>query len=495
MLVGAVLVLFAAPPARGAAPVVSPEFPVTATDLRSPAANNSPVLVADPRDRRFVVAANRLDAPDYGCSLHVSGDGGRGWIPAALPELPAPAEKCYAPEVAFDGRGRLFVLALGLRGLGNEPAGVWLTVSSDRGRTFEPPWLVLGPEKYMVRMAIDPAAGDGGRIHLVWLDAGGDAPLAGLPPTRNPIVAAHSDDGGRTFSAPAEVSDPERRRVVAPALALGPDGAVSVAYFDLEGDIRDYQGLEGPVWPEPWTLVVTTSGDGGDTFGPGAVVDDGLLPAARVMLIFTMPPPSLVAHRERLHVAWSDARHGDADVFASRSTDGGRTWGPPVRVNDSAVGDGADQFLPRLSVAPDGRLDVVFLDRRHDPDNLRNDATYTYSTDGGRGFAPNLRVSTASSDSRIGQQYLVPSAEGQTEFGSRLGLLSRSQSALAAWPDTRHARLNTAQQDLVAVEVVFPGGEPGGGVPWVPIVLAVVVVGGGAALLLTRSGAGRRVER
>ena len=81
---------------------------MTATDLRRAEANNSPALAADPTQPRFVALAHRSDSPEFSCGLQVSGDGGRGWQPAdPVPVLPEGAEKCYAPEVAFDRRGRL----------------------------------------------------------------------------------------------------------------------------------------------------------------------------------------------------------------------------------------------------------------------------------------------------------------------------------------------------------------------------------------------------
>jgi hypothetical protein len=173
-----------------------------------------------------------------------------------------------------------------------------------------------------------------------------------------------------------------------------------------------------------------------------------------------MPPPSLATDGEgRLYLSWWDSRQGDPDVFLARSADGGRSWEPPRRLNDDPAGSGADQYLPRVSVAPGGRVDAVFLDRRLDPGNVRYDVFYTYSTDGGGTFAPNLRVTTASSDSRIGQSYAIPSAQGLTDIGSRLALLSRPADALAAWPDTRFSGPFTKQQDLYAARVVL-GPEP-----------------------------------
>lgn len=461
-------------------PRVEPNVPVTMTDLIVTPASNSPLLIADPTEDRFVVIANRLDSPDFGCSLQLSGDSGQNWLTVdPVPELPSGAEKCYAPEAAFDRFGVLYYLFVGLAGKGNSPVGAFLTTSVDRGRTFTPPRQVLGAERYAVRMAMDTSIGSEGRIHLVWLETSADPPLGGFPEPPNPIMAAYSDNGGRTFSPPKQVSDPERDRVVAPVLTLGSDGKVHVLYYDLKDDFRDYQGLEGPTWEGKWSLVLTTSTDGGDRFGPGVVVDEDIVPPGRVMLIFTMPPPSLVADPAgNLYAAWHDSRNGDWDVFMRRSPNGGRSWESPRRVNDDPLHNGRHQYLPQLSVAPGGRVDVIFYDRRDDERNRGNDVFYTFSTDSGRRFNPNVRLTSRGFDSEIGPQYAVPSAFRLFEFGSRLALLSRESTVLTAWTDTRNTFRGHPAQDLFATEVILerPVSRPAWAGP-AGVGLAVAAVG------------------
>lgn len=432
------------------------DVPGTAMNRTTQVASNFPELVADPVEPKLVVMANRLDAPDFSCALQVSGNGGGGWIGAnPVPHLPAGVQKCYGPEVAFDGVGRLYYLFVGLSGAGNQPVGAFLTTSVDGGRTFDTPRRILGPLNFAVRMAIDPTMGPRGRIHLVWIHAG-SVPGFGFAPVPNPILTAYSDNSGVTFSAPVQVSDPARPRVVAPALALGPDHGVDVAYYDLGRDAVDYEGLAGPVWSDTWSLVLARSTDGGRRFASGEVVDSAIVPPGRVMLVFTMPPPALAAQGNQLCAAWSDARFGDSDALARCSQDAGHSFGKAVRLNDDPVGNGASQYLPQLSVASTGRVDAIFFDRRRDPTNVAADVSYTYSLDGGRTFAHDLRLTDVASSSRIGQQYAGPSAQGQYEFGSRLGLWSGPTGALAAWPDTRNSLPDTTSQDIFTARVHVP---------------------------------------
>lgn len=439
-------------------PHLAAQVPVTATNLINRLSSNSPELAVDPTNSRFVVIANRLDA-SYNCGLQVSGDGGRGWLSVApVPKLPLGAATCYAPEVAFGPDGRLYYLFIGLDN-GNSPMGAFLTTSTDRGRSFSAPRKVLGPQRYQVRMAIDPSQGNVGRIHLVWLQVGSSAPTGGFPSGRNPIMASYSDDGGVSFTRPIQISDPGRALAVAPALVLGPGHSVDVVYYDLGADIRDYAGLEGPAWTASrWSLVMTRSTDGGATFSTGGVVDSNIAPPGRVMLIFTMAPASVaVDDSGGVFVSWYDARNGDWDVFLRRSSDGGLTWDKPVRLNDDPLHDGRDQYLPRLSVSPSGRIDAIFYDRRGDTDNIGTNVEYTWSTDGGRTFARNVRINEVTFSSQVGPRYTVPSAFGLFEFGSRIALWSSDTTVLAAWTDTSNTRAGIKAQDIAAAEIDFAG--------------------------------------
>jgi hypothetical protein len=455
-------------PAKAAVPELAAEAPVTAQDLRVEPANNSPSVAIDPSDHRFVALANRLDNPDFGCALHLSGDGGRSWVPASfLQELPSGVSKCYAPDVFFDRAGVLYLMFTGLAGRGNQPVGVYLTTSTDRGATFSAPRRLLGARAYMARAALD----DAGVLHLVWLQATEEPTLGGLPPSDNPILAARSTDGGKTFTEPVRVSDPARPLSVAPALVV--DGAnVHVAYLDLVDDVVDYRGLEGATWKEPWKLVVTTSTDGGRSFPSATEVSAELVPAERVMVIFTMPGPSLAALGDgRLAVAWDDARRGDRDVFLALSGDAGTSF---TDARTLAGGPG-EQYMARLSSSPGGRLDAVFYDGR--TDGLLETALVS-SYDGGRTFEEPLRLSSEPSDPSIGPTYEIPSAAGLIEFGSRLGAASLDDAVIAAWTDTRNSD-GSRQQDVFAARVDLPRGVP----PPLGIAAAGLLAAGLAGLL------------
>jgi hypothetical protein len=318
------------------------------------------------------------------------------------------------------------------------------------------------------------AVGADRTVYLTWLQGSevGNLSLLGPPA---PVVEVRSTNGGATFSAPVRVSDASRRLVGAPSPVVGSDGSLFVLYEDFNGDVRDFENLDGPVWDSPFALVVARSTDGGRSFAPGVVVDADVVPMAR-FLVYQPPYPSVAAGPgHSLYVAWSDARSGHSDVWLRRSGDDGATWRAPVRVNDDRRGDGTTQLLPQVAVAPDGRVDVVFFDGRRDRGGDRLDAELATSGDRGASFT-DLRLSSTSFASTVGPR-TGPVYLG-TDLGSRLGVSSTDSGAVAAWTDTRQGDQDTGRQDVEAATVTGLGGGGRGGWPAAAGALA------GAALLM-----------
>ena len=471
-------------PRSGHDVLVNPPGPVTV--------NNSPALVRHPAEPDQLVVAHRIDRPGFDALLEWSDDGGTSWSSTELP-LPPGTPACaaspegtpcpFAPDVAFGPDGTLYVLYVHLEGRGNSPAALWLARSQDGGRTMEGPVRVAGELSFQARLAVAPD----GTVHVVWLQAQ-DVGLNRLVGPA-PIVASSSGDGGRTFSEPVPVSDPARERVGAPAPVVDSDGDLVVLYEDFKNDRRDFENLEGPPDPGPFSLVVSRSDDGGSSFSPGTELEAGIVPTER-FLVFLPEFPSLAAGPEGvLYAAWHDGRNGDDDVFIRRSEDGGGTWTEPTRVNDNPVDDGTDQYLPRVAVAPGGRVDVLFYDRRADPANVMTETFLASSTDRGASFNQ-LPISSTSFSSEVGPTF------GEfygTDFGTRVGLVSNDDGAVAAWTDTRLGDQANGRQDVFATSVVGLGSSNVS--PWLLLIGLVLVAALVAWFIASRSiGSERRHE-
>lgn len=421
------------------------------TDL---SANNSPEIVRNPVEDENLVLVNKIDSPAYSCSLHVSFDGGGRWTQTGIPAPRGEEPKCYAPDAAFSADGTLFVSYVTLRGRANAPNNVWITRSTDGGKTLEPPVETpLGARAFQTRLTADPD--EPNRIHMTWLKAD-ELGLYTFSNTGNPIMSVRSDDGGRNWTEPTRVSSASRERVVAPSPAVGrAEGELNVLFLDLGDDVLDYggghRGRGGPPYDGDWQLVLARSTDNGATWRE-SVVESKITPTER-FIVFTPPFPSLAVDRDsgRLYAAFQDGRNGDADVMLWSLASGGSEWSGPVRVNDTPQRDGTAQYLPELSVAPDGRLDVLYYDRRADRTNVLNEVSLQSSFDEGETFTPRVRVSDRSFSSRIG----FGLERGLPDIGSRLGLLSTDTRAYAVWTDTRGGSVRTAKQDIARSVVAF----------------------------------------
>ena len=412
-------------------------------------ANNSPTLVRNPRRRANLAVVNRVDTPFFSCALHVSTDGGTSWRRTPIPAPPGEEAKCFSPDAAFAADGTLHVAFVTLRGRGNVPNATWVTSSTDGGRSLSRPRKVSGRLAFQVRLAPDPARPR--RLYVTWLQGLEVAPLK-FTRTGNPIQAIRSDDGGASWSRPMRVSDGRRARVIAPSPAVGPEGELYVLFLDLGEDRLDYAaghgGRGGPPYGGRFKLVLTRSLDGGRKWGESPVAHD-LRPIHRFIVFFPPSPSLAVAPDGRIYAAFHDGRLGDADVMLWSLPPDGGSWVGPTRVNDTRERDRTWQYLPKLAVAPDGRLDVLYYDRRRDRRNVMNDVSLQSSADSGETFTPSLRLTSRSFDSRIG----FAAKEGLPDLGNRLGLVSDDRFALGVWTDTRSGTPATQKQDLAAAVV------------------------------------------
>ena len=442
-------------------------------------ANNSPTLGENPRRPENLAVVNRVDSPRYTCGLHVSQDGGARWQRLELPIPRGEQPKCFGPDLAFAADGTLYVSYVTLAGRTNEPHALWLVRSTDGGRTLSRPLRVSGPLTFQVRLASDPARPE--RLYLTWLQPD----MIGLylfSGPNNRIVVTRSDDGGRSFSKPVRVSDQSRQRVLAPSAAVGPDGALYVLYLDVGDDRLDYEGGHGSRGGNPYSgrfsLVLGRSTDAGATWLE-SVVDDGVVPTRR-FIPFLPPTPSLAIDKRsgRLFVAFEDGRRRPSDVYVWSLPKGAADWQGPVRVNDTGAGDRSWQYLPKIAVAPDGRLDVTYYDRRADRADRRNHVSLQSSGDGGRTFTPHVTLTDSSFDSQIG----AGSENGLPDIGSRLGLVARDSRVLAVWTDTRAGTVDSNKQDIgfAQAAVARSDGLPSGA--------RAALRFGGIALLLVAAG-------
>jgi hypothetical protein len=141
------------------------------------------------------------------------------------------------------------------------------------------------------------------------------------------------------------------------------------------------------------------------------------------------------------------------EVMFARSTDGGATFSAPVRVNDDANHQSKWHFFGTLSVAPNGRIDVVWYDTRNAPNNIDSQLFYSWSTDGGVTWAPNVQVSNS-----FNPQAGFPQNQ---KIGDYITIVSDNTGGNVAYAATFNENPNAVgghEQDVYYVRVSPAGG-------------------------------------
>ena len=341
---------------------------------------SEPAVAINPANPLQVVAAYQDNV-----TIAYSADAGKTW---SIPPDTAPPNYRVSGDVsvAYDKQGHAFVCYIAFDKLGTENYwahnatrnGIFVRRSLDGGATWEkqdsavaeqPTQAGIPFEDKPIIVADTTNGPYSGTLYVGW--------------TRwtladSQILLSRSTDDGKTWSTPLEI-DSHR------GLPRDDNGA-------NEG----FSGVVGPdgtlyaFWADGQHIVFTSSEDGGRTFKPAQnVIDTAPIMFDVVGTERTNGFPVIDMDRKsgRLYVAWSDYRNGGVDVFCSRSSDYGKTWTPAVRVNSDPLHNGADHFFHWLAVDPaTGAVNLIFYDRRTDPNNLKAIVVLARSTDAAQSF-------------------------------------------------------------------------------------------------------------
>ena len=351
---------------------------------------NEPSIAVNSNDPQQLIAAFQSNA-----TAAYSRDAGKTWT-VAKGTAPSDYRVSGDVSVSFDNRGHAFLCYIAFDKLGTENYwargatrnGIFVRRSKDGGRTWDKnaativaqrtePGIPFEDKPYIVAdyNAHSPFAGN---LYVGWTE---------FTLTKTVILFSRSNDGGATWSSPKEISTHEglprddTGAVEGFTGAVGADGTLYVAWAD---------GSE---------IAFATSTDGGQSFSPSHAI----LNAAPSYFALSgayrangFPQIGIDPRSNRLFVSWADYRNGDLDVFVSTSTDRGKQWSEATRVNSDPLHNGADQFFQWMAVDPvDGSANLVFYDRRSDPENRKCNLVLARSTDSGHTFANYLWTSKA----------------------------------------------------------------------------------------------------
>jgi uncharacterized repeat protein (TIGR01451 family) len=135
-----------------------------------------------------------------------------------------------------------------------------------------------------------------------------------------------------------------------------------------------------------------------------------------------------------------------ADVMFVRSTNGGASFSAPQRINDDPINHSKWHWMGTFAVAPNGRLDSVWLDTRNAANNTESQLFYSFSLDGGVTWSPNVAVSN-SFNPFLGYPQ-------QNKMGDYMTMVSDNTGANVAYAATFNL-----EEDIYHIRVV-PGVAP-----------------------------------
>ncbi len=176
------------------------------------------------------------------------------------------------------------------------------------------------------------------------------------------------------------------------------------------------------------------------------------------------------------------------DVMFVRSTNGGLSFSAPLRINDDPINHSKWHWFGTLSVAPNGRIDSVWLDTRNAANNTDSQLFYSYSTDGGVTWSANVAVSNSFNPF---QGY-----PNQNKIGDYITIVSDNTGGNVAYSATFNLNRNTGlhEEDVYYVRVSPSGGPTPTPIPTptpTPTVTPTPTPTPGG---ITLSAAGRRVQ-
>ena len=466
----------AVPSAVGAAappPAASVDSAVqVTTDQGASRAHTVPAVAVDPLNDN-TLAIGDADAYSGQCGLHVSTNAGLSWTTAAMPTIPPQYSSCafvpFGPvvDVAFGPDGTLYYAIGGFDPIA-KVGRIFLARSNDLGATWDTtmlPTIAKNLDKGetgidgVPSIAVDPH--DAKRVYVGWgsnwatYTLTSDV-LAGKLyywDVIERVYVAASSDGGKTFGDAVNVGDglkmtPDIEGVKPPPQVIaGNNGEVYALFGEYaRGGTRDVRTGNAP----PAHIYLSTSKDHGATYAKQTIYTQ---PTPTMTSDWTWVPKGGIDRRNgTMYVAWEQmsAAGNPVQISVIKSTDAGKTWTAPVRVNDVVPQRqwNYPEEYPSMAVAPNGRVDVAWYDYRNDPTyvagakvNNFQDVYYTYSTDGGVTWAANLKLTDRLIDRRFG-----PSNQGGIR--GPVGVASRDAAAYVAWDDSRNGNPTTATQDI-----------------------------------------------
>jgi hypothetical protein len=327
---------------------------------------------------------------DHGLAAGSSFDGGVTWDVSALPFSACAApffpdggvanfERASDPWVSIGPDGTVYANAVSFNRSNNDNA-VTSAVSSDGGRTWSNASTIVqyignGGQFSTDKNSITADPVNAGVAYQVWdtlvgpTDQPDDNPHAAA--YTGPTYFAMTTDFGKTWSTPRViVNTGNRQQTIGNVIVVDPRSGTLYDFMDLivppnpgavfqlsNTNVAFVKSTNGGV---TWSLPQVISKLGTVTVTDPNNVDPVTGDAARIRTGDIIPEAAIDPRTGQLYAVWQDARFSDGardDVAISTSSDGGKTWSTPKRVDTP---NGQPAFTPTVAVAADHTVGVTY---------------------------------------------------------------------------------------------------------------------------------------
>ncbi len=336
-------------------------------------AANEPSIAVDPTNpSRMAIGWRQFDTIESNfrqAGWAYTHNGGQTWT---FPGVLEPGQFRSDPVLGADADGNFYFYSL------STLSSAELFKSTDGGVTWTGPVLGYGGDKEW--MTIDQTNRIGrGNIYGIW-----NVQFSCCPPND----FTWSTNSGLSFMPPIAIPKPSMKWGT---LAVGPEGELYAAGSTLDPDthlVAKSINAQIPVQTPYFDFVKTV-------YLGGVTTSGGVNPAGLLGQVWIDVDHSNGPTRGNVYILGSVDPPGSdpLDVHFVRSTDGGLTWSDPVRVNDDPMGNGAWQWFGTMSVAPNGRIDVIWNDTREDVLAWYSELYYSSSSDAGITWSENVPLS------------------------------------------------------------------------------------------------------
>jgi len=257
---------------------------------------------------------------------------------------------------------------------------------------------------------------------------------------------SRSTDGGLTWMSPINVPNDTDTG----ALDVDTNGNLFIGGSDFSGQFRCLRSSNAQIGNQTPTFDQNTLVNLGGFLIQGGINGIGLCGQT-----FIAVDRSGTATNNNIYMLASVVPNGQSttEVMFARSTDAGVTFSAPIRINDDANHQTKWHYFGALSVAPTGRIDVVWYDTRNAANNIDSQLFYSFSTDGGLTWAANVAVSDAF-DPHAGYP-------NNTKIGDYITIVSDATGGNVAYAATFNVNPNAVgghEQDVYYVRVSPTGG-------------------------------------